>query len=198
VLRQLTSQWIGRLRAAHSGAAHRRVRAHLKRFALLAFGCLASGSAVADITSYSLSEDEKQLLYRMGPQEKTDAPLQKDQVGYSQVQISGDRKHIGWVATFQTCCASYPVPLKLIVASEDGSSVTLEGTQGIFKWCFVAERSAVAFRQEPLHGATTETYTLAETKSGRTLETYLALPAETESPSAANELPKWASCASEQ
>lgn len=168
------------------------------RIGLLGVGCLAAFGAVADIQSFSTSEDHKSLIYRTSSDNDYTPSLLEDQVEFSQIQISGDRKLIGWVATFQTCCASYPVPLKLVVSSESGSRSTFAGAQGLFKWCFVPELKAVAFRQEPLHGPTVETYTLARIEDGKELETYVVPLSDLKTPASINRLPKWAYCASEQ
>ncbi len=170
----------------------------MRKVALLCFGCLVTVGAYADIESFSVSKDDKSLTYRSSAGHDRTQILIKDQVGFSQAQISRDRKHIGWVATFYTCCTSYAVPLELVVSSESGSLSAFAGGQGIFKWCFVPELDAVVFRQAALHGPAVETYTLGRIKDGKELETYVAPPVAPEKPAVTSELPKWANCASGQ
>ena len=58
--RRLTSQWSGRLRAAHSGAAHRRVR-RMKRLIAVLIGLLSS-STIADESVGARSDSHEYTL----------------------------------------------------------------------------------------------------------------------------------------
>ncbi len=42
-----------------------------------------------------------------------------EQVGFSKPQISEDGRVVGWLAEFPNCCTSYPIPLKLVIYSND-------------------------------------------------------------------------------
>jgi hypothetical protein len=41
----------------------------------------------------------------------------KEAEGFDSIQISGDRRHVGWLEEWPNCCTSYPIPRKLVIYS---------------------------------------------------------------------------------
>jgi len=127
------------------------MKLHLLAFAgmAIAFNCRA-----AAIESFELSENEATLLIHMSDGSMLPAPYTSaEQEGFSNVQISPDRRYIGWTATFGNCCTSYPLPRSLVV--HDGSRVVrIAGPENlsIFSWHFSPNSQSFVFQRELPHG----------------------------------------------
>lgn len=169
----------------------------MKRLLLLSLWGLP-GAAFAEITRYVLSDDGTALRYETSDGRTVAVEALVDQVGFAQARLSEDRKRLGWVALFPNCCTSYPVPLKLVVSSENGSMVSFSGSQAIFKWCFAKGSKAVVYRQEALHGPAFATYTLGRLKDGKIKKTFVAPPRGPWENAPAEPPPDWTACASDQ
>ena len=134
--------------------------------------------ALPEITRLVLSDDGTSLHFETTDGRTVTVDPLRDQVGFTQVRLSGDRKRLGWVAQFPNCCTSYPVPLQLAVSSENGSVVVFPASQAIFKWNFAKGSKAVVYRQEALHGSAVATYSLGRLKDGKILKTFVDVPGE--------------------
>ena len=101
-----------------------------------------------------------------------------DQVGFDQVAISPDGRVVGWLALYPNCCASYPIPLALVLYS-NGKTRTFKGNElPVWRWRFEAEGKQVAFEQETVHGGIGVHYELRETLTGRLVEEYNPPPSQ--------------------
>ena len=74
------------------------------------------------------------------------------QVGFAMAAIAPDRRTVGWLALYPSCCTSYPIPLQLVLyASGKRRTFTGNGLP-VWRWCFAAGGTQVAFKQETVHG----------------------------------------------
>lgn len=97
---------------------------------------------------------------------------EEDQVGFDNAAISADRRSVGWLALFPNCCASYPIPLKLVVYVNCRRHAFTGNELPIWKWAFSKDGEMVAFRQEPVHGGFAVHYELREILTGRMVAEY--------------------------
>jgi hypothetical protein len=105
-----------------------------------------------------------------GGQDKA-VPREKDQVGSDVAKIAEDKKTVGWLAEYDNCCTSYPIPLTLVVY-RDGRVLRRLGTgQVIYDWRFWAGGGQVAFCSGTVHGDSGGHCELHDVRSGRTLQT---------------------------
>jgi len=58
-----------------------------------------------------------------------------ENVGAEQAAVSPDHQSVGWLALFENCCTSYPLPLKLVIL-HNGQFHSLEGYSAIWFWSF--------------------------------------------------------------
>src|SRR5882672_2318993 len=122
-------------------------------------GVMAFGSAFAATETYVRATVNESGLRIMTSTGKTIVakPITRrntfgKQVGFDRVAISPDGRVVGWVALFPNCCTSYPIPLALVLYS-NGKTRTMTGIDlPIWRWCFEANSTQVAFEQETVHG----------------------------------------------
>jgi len=93
----------------------------------------------------------------------------EDQVAFGTPRISPDGRTVGWLAEYQNCCTSYPIPLRLVIY-RDGRSRSHSGNGLIVSlWAFQARGKHVAFKQETVHSALGVHYELRDVVTGRRL-----------------------------
>jgi len=117
----------------------------------------------------------------------------REQVGFDKVAISKDGRSVGWLALYENCCTSYPIPLKLTVYSA-GRSRTFEGNRlPIWYWQFTPDGRRVSFEQETVHGGLGVHYELREVATGRLVAQYDPQVTEEDRRSLAEDAPAWVS-----
>jgi hypothetical protein len=95
-------------------------------------------------------------------------PKEKEQVDYTALRISGDRRAAGWLVESDFCCTSYPISLMLAVYRPGKPLARFTGDgRAIFEWRFAAGDRQVGFYQDYLHGNPGEHYQLRDIESGR-------------------------------
>ena len=101
------------------------------------------------------------------------APYANDgkNVGAEKAVVSSDRESVGWLALFENCCTSYPLPLKLVIL-HDGQLHLLEGRSAIWFWSFQDGGKRVAAREELPHGDQGLHYDLWDVASGKRVADY--------------------------
>jgi len=92
-------------------------------------------------------------------------------VGATDAAVSPDHQSVGWIALFDFCCTSYPIPLKLVIFS-NGRLIPFSGTEPIWFWSFQDGGRRVAAREEMLHGDPHTHYELWDVRSGRRIGVY--------------------------
>jgi hypothetical protein len=65
--------------------------------------------------------------------------------------VSPDHQTVGWIALFENCCTSYPIPVKLVIWA-NGRLLPLSPYEPIWFWSFQDDGTRVAAREEMLHG----------------------------------------------
>jgi hypothetical protein len=95
-----------------------------------------------------------------------------EQVGFSKPQISEDGRVVGWLAEFPNCCTSYPIPLKLVIYSNDRRHTLTGIGLAVSRWAFQAGGKRVAFEQETVHGGLGVHYELRDVATGRLIAEY--------------------------
>jgi hypothetical protein len=102
---------------------------------------------------------------------------------------------LGWLALSPFCCASYPIPLALIVLDTQGQLHRFQGEQATFGWCFERKGEAVAYKRALLHGATQELYELRRIQDGALLQSFEVSRKVSTGEAPMPKLPEWAACA---
>jgi hypothetical protein len=95
-----------------------------------------------------------------------------EQVGFSKPQISEDGRVVGWLAEFPNCCTSYPIPLKLVIYSNDRVQTLTGNGLAVSRWAFQAGGKRVAFEQETVHAGLGVHYELRDVATGRLIAEY--------------------------
>lgn len=94
------------------------------------------------------------------------------QLGFEGIKISTDHLSVGWLSTFENCCGSDPIPLRLDVYS-GGQSHSFRGNGlPIWQWTFDALSQKVSYRQEPVHGGIGVLYEMREIKTGKLVDSF--------------------------
>ena len=133
--------------------------------ACLSGGAVQRGAAQNLIASAAIGPDHRVHLRYSGGREQI-VPLEPKQVDTTQLAISGDHTGVGWTAEFDECCASYPIPLVLVLV-RGGRVHRIDVGQGIFHWMFEKEGAQVALFHDTLHGNISPTCELYDTKTWR-------------------------------
>jgi hypothetical protein len=139
------------------------------------------------ITKYYIEAPSRVSTYETGPlhilfsdgthvvqnlptkKKSTENNIVFNQEGFSDVQLAGDLKTIGWTETYDNCCTSYAVPL-LVVLYQSGKIVQrIRSGQMVWNWMFVDAGERVAIVWGPTHGTEVGDYTLYDVKTGKTL-----------------------------
>jgi hypothetical protein len=152
---------------------------HSLLVAVCTTGVMAFGSVFAATETYVRATVDENRLRIVTATGKTIVPkpiTRRDtfgtQVGFDRAAISTDGRVVGWVALFPNCCTSYPIPLALVLYS-NGKTRTLTGIGlPIWRWCFEANGTQVAFEQETVHGGLGVHYELRDTESGDLIAQY--------------------------
>jgi hypothetical protein len=92
-------------------------------------------------------------------------------IGAEQAAVSPDRQSVGWLALFENCCTSYPLPLKLVIL-HNGRLHVLEGSSAIWFWSFQDGGKLVAAREELPHGDQGLHYDLWNVATGKRVAEY--------------------------
>ena len=95
-------------------------------------------------------------------------PLAADMrnVGAEQAAVSPDHQSVGWLALFENCCTSYPLPLTLVIL-HNGRTHSFEGIAPIWFWSFQNGGTRVATREEAPHGGEGIHYDVWDVASGK-------------------------------
>jgi hypothetical protein len=122
------------------------------------------------------------------------APMLKEQVEFDEPKVSGDGRHVGWLALVPGCCTSYPVPATLVVLGPDRSMRRFSGDQYTWGWCFTPDARAVVYRRAASHGITRHLFEMRRLSDGRLLRRHLASPDALDD---IRRLPRWMRCAAQ-
>jgi hypothetical protein len=168
------------------------------RWVLLAATLLCTLAAHAAWVGATLADQDTRLVLTRRGATPVAAPVLTEQVAFSDVKRSADRRHVGWLAMFGNCCTSYPVAMQLVVLDEHGALHTFDGERlPIFDWCFVPGRRAVAFRQGVLHGTDAMHFELRRIADGRRIAQYDYPHEERAQARARRHAPRWVKCVPE-
>jgi hypothetical protein len=142
-------------------------------------------SSTAEITRFFIEEPKRGSGYETGPLHivygdgaeivKTLPPMRAstkeesvfNSVGFSSVQLAADRQTLGWTTKVENCCASYSIPLSLVVFRNRRMLHTFEQGQMIWDWMFVQHGECVAIVFGPTHGPEIGDYRLYNVTTGK-------------------------------
>ena len=100
------------------------------------------------------------------------APRLPSQVGFSDVQLSPDRRRVGWVALMPSTSTSYPIPMRVVIFKGDKIERVIDGESCVFGWTFQNRGKDVAYFLETLHFSSGKMAMLREVASGKLLASY--------------------------
>ncbi|HTV08402.1 MAG TPA: hypothetical protein VMD97_05095 [Candidatus Aquilonibacter sp.] len=107
-----------------------------------------------------------------------------EDVGANQLQISGDRLSVGWVAEYNACCQSYPLPLVLLIARNGRVVQRIQPGRPVFDWRFEQGDRLVALFSDTSHGDYAPVCELYDARTGKQLASW-------DGPKS-SEAPRWA------
>ncbi len=87
-------------------------------------------------------------------------------VSFGKVAISSDRRAVGWVAYYENCCTSYPIPT-LLEVYRAGKRYTFEPAILPWHWCFLDGSDTVAAVSTTAHSAQGEVIERWDILTGR-------------------------------
>jgi hypothetical protein len=155
--------------AWHKGSTRRIVSA--LAVSIVLFGSAARSPALETYIQMEVDSNGELHILTKRHQEVV-LKKQADQVGFEKIGIAPDGRSVGWLALYPDCCGSDPVPMKLVVYSQEKLR-TFTGTGlPIWSWCFEAEGRQVAFEQETSHGQTGAHYELRDIATGALVAHY--------------------------
>ena len=96
---------------------------------------------------------------------------EKDQVGSEQLTIADDKQTVGWLADYENCCTSYPIPLGVVIWRDGKVRQILGDGMMIYDWRFWEGGKQAAFCSGTVHGDSGGHCELHDVESGKTLET---------------------------
>ena len=120
------------------------------------------------ITNISIGPD-KQVHVSQREGEEFVAPVELEQVDLSLPRVADDHRTAGWLADFDNCCTSYPIPLMLVIYRDGRVIQHFRPGQSIWDWQFLKAGKQVAFWIGPTHGTYTPHFELHDIRSGRLL-----------------------------
>ena len=101
---------------------------------------------------------------------ETVPPRLKDQTDCTDPVIATDHQSAGWLAEFDDCCTSYPIPLRLVLY-RGGKTQPLDCELMIWKWAFSDDDKKVVLAAGPTHGANDPSvYCRFEVATGKLLD----------------------------
>jgi hypothetical protein len=168
-------------------------------FAWCAFICIATCAGLARIAQAAetyvratVGSDGRLHIVTQDGREIS-PKLQADQVGFEDVKISPAGRAVGWLALYTNCCTSYPIPLRLVIY-RNGELRSFTGHElPVWRWCFEAGGTRVAFEQETVHGGMGVHYELRDIVTGRLLAQFDPKPNQNGNAEVPpKDLPKWA------
>jgi hypothetical protein len=105
---------------------------------------------------------------------KDDSVLQS---GFENIQIAGDRRTIGWLATYMICAQSYPCAAELVIYRSGHVTQRIAPDTGIvWNWIFWQRGAQVAVHSGFPHGDRGGIYSLYDVESGHVLGSYAGGP----------------------
>lgn len=120
------------------------------------------------------------------------APRLRDQVAYSDVKFSPDRRRVGWVVLMPSNSTIYPIPTMLVIFRGDKIERVIEDESCVSGWTFQNDGRDVAYEVETPHFSSGKVARLREIHSGKLLATYGLQRVEGEIPAEVLELaPRW-------
>jgi hypothetical protein len=146
---------------------------------------MKSTSPAAEITRFFIEEPPKDSEYETGPLHiiysdgtevvETVPPLRAsteketvfNAVGFSDVQLAGDRQTLGWTINVENCCTSYSIPLSVVVFRRKQILHTFEQGQMVWNWKFLHGGEQVEIVFGPTHGTDVGDNRLYDVNTGK-------------------------------
>jgi hypothetical protein len=196
------------LKAPTRYGSHRRlssnVRRHMKthQLIILASATVASLSAqAARFSAVKLESDGSKLQVRRTDDSMFAAPKFDSQDGFQKPAVSGNGRHVGWLALYPDQGASYSQPLHLAVLGPSGKVRRFEGDFGmVYGWCFTPKSDAVVYQYQFPHGATPIGFEIRRLSDGKLVHRVKLEPVPPDGDEAKvirAKAPAWTKCAQE-
>ncbi|MDR3368663.1 hypothetical protein [Rhodoferax sp.] len=167
----------------------------MRSLAVLAAFISLSVYAQSPFSTFILAKNGSKLEIRDRSGSSWLAPKQDDQVAFRSPKIALNGQYVGWLSLSPNCCASYPIPLAVIVLDTHRQLHAFAGDQATFGWCFERGGTAVAFKRALLHGATPKLFELRRIEDGALLRKFEVPPEVSTGEAPMPDLPQWAACA---
>ncbi len=80
------------------------------------------------------------------------APTGRKQKSLSLPALADDRQTVGWLANYDSCCQSYPIPRQLVIWQAGRIVRRIDAAAMIWRWRFYHQGKEVGFSDGPTHG----------------------------------------------
>src|SRR5215469_252871 len=148
-------------------------------------GFCAQGQQVLRVESATIDKEGRVHLRWTGQPEQV-VPRDKDgyceptgdetphceDAGANQLQISSDRLSVGWVAEYNGCCQSYPLPFVLVIARGGRVVQRIQPGRPVFDWRFEQGDRLVALYSDTPHFTPMPECELYDTRTGKQLASW--------------------------
>lgn len=124
----------------------------------------------ADIAGITADDASGEVFIRYLDGRTVQAPRAYNQASLSRPAVAPDRRTIGWLGNYRSCCQSYPIPRQLVIWRAGSVIRRINAQAMIWDWRFYRGGRQVAFSDGPTHGSNLPyNYKLFDVLSGRRL-----------------------------
>jgi hypothetical protein len=113
----------------------------------------AAGVVEADAIVASVYADNEGVHIRYRDGTTVAAPREDKAKSLTEPALAADGRTVGWLANFDNCCQSYPVPLRLEIWRSSRVIGRIDADAMIWKWRFFGDGGRVGFSDGATHGA---------------------------------------------
>ncbi len=163
--------------SAPTSAEHAAPSERIARFSVVSDKSPDEPHDVAEALKIEFDDGHSDIVHaELGP-----STLGKDdavpQSGFENIQIAGDHRTIGWLATYMICAQSYPCAAELVVFRSGHVTRRITPDTGIvWNWIFWQNGRQVAVHSGFPHGDEDGAYALYDAETGQRVASYARGP----------------------
>jgi hypothetical protein len=129
---------------------------------------LAGPAPAVGVDSVSVDQGAGDLHLHLRDGRTVAAPKERDQKTLTDPALAGDGRTLGWLANYDTCCQSYPIPQQLVIWRSGRVIRRIDAAAMIWRWRFYNNGREVGFADGPTHGSHIPySYKLYDVATGR-------------------------------
>jgi hypothetical protein len=109
------------------------------------------GERAAIVEGVYADNGDVHIRYRNGT--TVAAPKGNEDKSLSEPALAADGRTVGWLANFDNCCQSYPIPQQLVIWRSYRVIRRIDASAMIWRWRFYDDGRKVGFSDGPTHGS---------------------------------------------